>query len=240
MLSGMQLIPAVKELYHEGFYYLYRGILPPLIQKSLSLSLMFGVYENCRRPLEQLGVGSVASRATAAIIAGTAEAILMPFERVQTLLSDNSYHTKFRNMNHAFLLIRKEYGVKEYYRGLVPVLLRNGPSNAMFFLLRDECFHRTKLPEYVGSRASDFANGALVGAIVSCVFYPINVVKVAAQSTIGGEYRGTLEILRTIYYERDRSVRQIYRGVTTNCTRSFFSWGIMNVAYQYLHDALDR
>lgn len=43
-------------------------------------------------------------------------------------------------------MIIQEYGVKELYRGLVPILLRNGPSNALFFVLREEA---QKLPQKV-------------------------------------------------------------------------------------------
>jgi hypothetical protein len=43
-------------------------------------------------------------------------------------------------------MIIKENGVKELYRGLVPILLRNGPSNALFFVLREEA---QKLPQKV-------------------------------------------------------------------------------------------
>ena len=45
-------------------------------------------------------------------------------------------------------MIVHEYGVKELYRGLVPILLRNGPSNALFFVLREEA---QKLPQKVSS-----------------------------------------------------------------------------------------
>lgn len=43
-------------------------------------------------------------------------------------------------------MIIAENGFKELYRGLVPVLLRNGPSNAVFFILREEA---QKLPQGV-------------------------------------------------------------------------------------------
>jgi hypothetical protein len=35
-------------------------------------------------------------------------------------------------------MIWSEFGWKEFYRGLVPILFRNGPSNAVFFVLREE------------------------------------------------------------------------------------------------------
>lgn len=80
------------------------------------------------------------------MIAGSFEAVLMPFERVQTILADSAYHEKYKNTQHAFRVITIENGFKELYRGLVPILLRNGPSNALFFILREEA---TKLPQGV-------------------------------------------------------------------------------------------
>ena len=47
----------------------------------------------------------------------------------------------------SFRIIILENGIKELYRGLVPVLWRNGPSNAMFFVLREEADSR--LPKRV-------------------------------------------------------------------------------------------
>lgn len=37
-----------------------------------------------------------------------------------------------------FRVIWLEHGIKEFYRGIVPILYRNGPSNACFFILREE------------------------------------------------------------------------------------------------------
>lgn len=52
------------------------------------------------------------------------------------LLASNKYHDRFRNTKHAFEELR-QYGVKEYYRGVSTVVLRNGPSSVLFFGLRD-------------------------------------------------------------------------------------------------------
>lgn len=48
MLHGVQIETAFKQLRHEGIFYLYRGMFPPLAQKTLSLSLMFGVYDGIK------------------------------------------------------------------------------------------------------------------------------------------------------------------------------------------------
>lgn len=80
-------------------------------------------------------------------ISGTVEAFLMPFERIQTLLADSHYHTHFKNTSQAFHYVSMNYGYHELYRGLSPILWRNGPSNVLFFIMREEAAAR--LPKHV-------------------------------------------------------------------------------------------
>ncbi|XP_052888252.1 mitochondrial nicotinamide adenine dinucleotide transporter SLC25A51 [Anopheles moucheti] len=236
MLHGVQLTQAFGQLRSEGMTYLYRGIFPPLAQKTISLSLMFGVYDSTRRPLvEYCHVNPYTAKTVAGMVAGTFEAMLMPFERVQTLLADATYHQKYRNTHHAFKIIILENGFKELYRGLVPVLWRNGPSNAMFFVLREEADSRLpKRVSIVSQRMQEFVAGACIGAFISSLFYPLNVVKVTMQCRVGGPYDSMWTALMQVYNERDRRLRNVYKGVSMNCTRAFFSWGIMNTAYEQL------
>lgn len=64
---------------------------------------MFGVYEGTRKPMvQQLNFNPYTAKILAGIVAGSVETILMPFERVQTLLADSAYHTKFNNTVQAF------------------------------------------------------------------------------------------------------------------------------------------
>lgn len=55
--------------------------------------------------------------------------------------------------NYRYVLTH--HGFKELYRGIVPVLWRNGPSNALFFILREEASER--LPQ----RVSNFKTACL-------------------------------------------------------------------------------
>lgn len=170
MLHGVEIKSAVQELRHEGFAFLYRGILPPLAQKTISLSLMFGVYDGTKRPLVQLGINEYLAKTIAGVTAGmriayddlsiiiqwrililgTVEAVLMPFERIQTLLSDRTHHDKFRNTRQAFQYVYVNYGYRELFRGATPILWRNGPSNALFFIMREEA--ATRLPQHVSTQ----------------------------------------------------------------------------------------
>ncbi|KAF5286354.1 hypothetical protein FQR65_LT12648 [Abscondita terminalis] len=242
ILGGSKAYGAVKDLYDEGFYYLYRGILPPLMQKTFSLSIMFGVYEEVRRPLiEEANINPYYAKIIAGIVAGSTEAILMPFERIQTILIDPRYHDRFKNTFHVFKTIGLQYGIREYYRGLVPILLRNGPSNVCFFVLRDEFqMHYKKSNSMMKQTVSEFLCGALIGVVLSSIFFPLNVLKIRLQSQIGGDFLSLQKGIMHVYRERGGSIRNFYYGVNASIIRSFFSWGIMNAAYEQLKEALNK
>ncbi|CAG4921754.1 unnamed protein product [Colias eurytheme] len=101
MMHGVEATFALNQLQKEGLGYLYRGMLPPLLQRSLSMSLMFGVYDECLEPLLDKQINPYLSKTIAGVVAGCFEATLMPFERLQTLLIHPKYHSKFKNTAHA-------------------------------------------------------------------------------------------------------------------------------------------
>ncbi|XP_046392503.1 mitochondrial nicotinamide adenine dinucleotide transporter SLC25A51 [Ischnura elegans] len=246
MLHGVKTTSAIKQLYTEGIFYLYRGILPPLLQKTASVSIMFGCYEGYQKqfPQEMRDSHPRVTKTVAAVLAGCTEAILSPFERIQTLMQDKSYHGRFVNTAHAFREVASHYGVREFYRGIVPILCRNGPSNAAFFFLREEAqkpgvlfWMSSPNPSPAASALADFCSGALIGAFISTVFYPMNVFKTHMQIRLGGRFVTLREIFSEIYNERG-SWREMYRGVHVNYTRALITWGVINVSYEALKKLL--
>ncbi|KAI4904901.1 hypothetical protein NFI96_009963 [Prochilodus magdalenae] len=238
-LHGVRVTEAVRQLQHEGLRNLYRGLLPPLLQKTTTVAIMFGLYEDFSRLLlrqaRAKGAPELLTRSVAAALAGTAEAALTPFERVQTLLQDHRHNGRFHNTAHAFRTLLRDHGVKECYRGLVPVLLRNGPSNVLFFGLRGPI--KQRLPEAhtrTSHMLNDFVCGGLLGAALGIMFYPLNVVKSRAQAQVGGEFVPCLRVLATVWRERGGSVALLFRGATLNYHRSLLSWGIINSTYELL------
>ncbi|XP_030644180.1 solute carrier family 25 member 51 [Chanos chanos] len=239
-LFGVSAAEAVRQLRKDGLRTLYRGLLPPMLQKTSTVALMFGLYEDFSRLLPRHIAAATAApdlltRSLAAVLAGTAEAVLTPFERVQTLLQDPRHHARFQNTSHCFRKLLSDYGVRECYRGLVPILLRNGPSNALFFGLRGPI--KELLPEAeseAGHLVNDFICGGVLGAVLGVVFYPLNVVKSRAQAQIGGEFLSSRAILLTILQEREGKVTRLFRGVHLNYQRSVLSWGIINATYELL------
>ncbi|KAM4603876.1 mitochondrial nicotinamide adenine dinucleotide transporter SLC25A51-like [Polymixia lowei] len=236
-LFGVCASEALHQLQAEGLRNLYRGLLPPLLQKTTTVAIMFGLYEDLSHLLPRpTNAPELLTRSVAAVLAGTAEAALSPFERVQTLLQDPRHHSRFHNTAHTFsFLLRSEHGVLECYRGLVPILLRNGPSNALFFAFRGPL--KELLPEAQGHAThllSDFICGGLLGAFLGVMFYPLNVVKSRAQARVGGRFLTVRELLAIILKEREGRLTLLYRGVHLNYHRSILSWGIINATYELL------
>ncbi|XP_013390327.1 solute carrier family 25 member 51 [Lingula anatina] len=239
-LHGIRSHTAFEELRKEGLKNLYRGLPAPLLQKTCSLSIMFGCYEKYLRLIRQQApkMHVIVQQSTAAILAGCTEALLMPLERTQVLLLDKAYHDHFQNTWHALREL-KSYGVSEYYRGLTPILLRNGLSNAVFFGFRTrlkEQFPSTQ--SYAVNAIEDFVSGACLGAFISTVFYPVNVVKTHMQKTVGGPFPGIIATGKVVFEERGRAWKKMFRGVHVNYTRSFLSWGIINASYELLRKLL--
>lgn len=77
MLHGVKIDMAFGQLRSEGIRYLYRGLLPPLAQKTLSLSVMFGVYDGIKKPaIEHYKINQYYAKCFAGCVAGTGNLII--------------------------------------------------------------------------------------------------------------------------------------------------------------------
>ena len=239
-VEGIRLYKAARQLKKEGLRNVYRGLLPPLMQRTLSVSLMFGTYSSYKQFLASSFPSShyLLVHTVAATGAGFTEAILVPFERVQCLLQVKEYNTQLQNTKHAFQHLYR-YGPQEYYRGLTAVLLRNGLSNILFLGLREPLENALPTPSsQLGESLNAFISGAGLGAALSTIFFPLNVVKSRMQTRLGGRFVGMRETFDVVFEERRRQWRKIFRGVHVNYTRAFISWGIINACYELLKKLL--
>jgi hypothetical protein len=245
-LYAIAVKDAVKQLQSEGIAHLYRGLLPPLIMRTTTRSIMFGMYEKYQALLgcsESTSTSLSICHAQAAFLAGATEATLCPLERTQTLLQSNAYHGQFRNTFEAMKVVSR-HGFTEFYRGYTVIVCRNGLSNVLFFTLRDPLKH--KIMQVIPSDSehplshllSDFISGAALGASISTLFFPINVVKTRMQIPLGTPFQNPFKIFMTIWKERNGSIKELYRGVHLNFTRSLLAWGITNTAFNLLQRTL--
>ena len=239
---GFRFFLALRQLRKEGLVNLYRGLLPPLLQRTATVSLMFGTYHSYRDSLRRLTPSApyVAVHTLAALGAGTTEAILAPFERVQVVLQIKDFHQRYHNTFHTFREISRRGGVTELYRGTSAIVVRNGLSNVLFFGLREPLMDALPYPRSeIGKTVNAFVSGAGLGAFLSSVFFPLNVVKTRMQAVVEGPHAGIFSTARVIFDERNRRWRKMYRGIHINYTRSFLSWGIINAVYEFMKNNIE-
>uniref|UniRef100_A0A915Q7E1 Mitochondrial carrier protein n=1 Tax=Setaria digitata TaxID=48799 RepID=A0A915Q7E1_9BILA len=234
-LQGITAKEVFRQLRNEGYWMLYRGILPPLIQRTTTRSVMFGMFDKFHRYFGCLECHAPQTRITcfacAAFMAGAVEAISCPLERTQVLLQSPRYNQCYQNTIQAFSELAK-IGPKELYRGFTVILLRNGLSNVLFFTLRkpfrdlvidydQQCVSdniNDKLPEQLVTFVGDFISGAVLGASISSLFFPLNVVKQRIQSTVNTPFLSAWKTFQIIWVERNGSLKELFRGITLNYT----------------------
>lgn len=255
MLGNISFSEAFMQIKSEGVANFYRGLLPPLLQKSTSYSIMFGTQNEYYLILKgacdntnSKYIKSISPSNKNSIItsisgglAGLTEAILTPFERVQALLQMQKYHSSYRHTWHVFEDVTKSHGLKELYRGVSAICMRNSLSNALFFSLRSpmkQMFPQTN--NRFQNSFYDFINGGLLGAMISTLFYPLNVIKSNMQARVGGHFPGILPTFRVIYEARGKKIHLIFKGVGVNFSRAMMAWGITNSVYELVLNYMKR
>ena len=247
MVHGLSALDSVKQLYHEGLYRLYRGSLPPLGKQTITRSLMFGNYALFSRQIHEYHPSWKPETVLifASFLSGCTEAVLTPFERIQVILQDSKQHNNYANTADALQKIKSNFGISELYRGMTAITFRNGAGNIVFFYAKEKSklwnFTSTQqgaAKDHIGWRVTlnNFLTGSVVGATVSTLFYPMNVIKTHMQLKVGGSFLRFTDVLTKVL--KERGFKGMWQGVHINYSRSFISWGIINATYEIVSDLL--
>lgn len=81
---------------------------------------------------------------------------------------------------------------------------------------------------------TDFLSGGVAGAFTSTLFFPLNVLKIHSQLSLGVPFESPWTALRITLRERSYSARSFYRGVRVNALRSLVSWAIISASYEWM------
>lgn len=239
ILEHSKLRRAYTNVSKEGPFLLYRGVLPPLVQKVISLSVMFGVFDFASKSLKSLELNNRLQILLAGFTSGTVKTIIMPFERIQMLLVHSKYQEQYKNTLDAFLKVGKQYGVKEYYRGFALVWIRSASSNSCFFLARGEAEKIFGVRETIyWEGLKNFGIGGIIGGVLSIVFYPFKVMRVVYHRDLGGPVPSLLQVISLVYYYNGRGVPNFFRGVLLNSLRALLSWGLTNMSFEFFKNQL--
>ena len=240
-LEGVKWTAAFSRLKREGISHVYRGVVPPLLQRAASASVMFGFQSQSQRFLYRhqgmMELPPQMNTIISATLAGCLETFLTPFERVQTLIQASNSPHLYKNTSQALSSLYKTYGLRELYRGLSPILLRNCIGNILYFTGKDWFYRRSYSQDFsVGRRhLTDFIIGGFLGSTIGAVIFPFNVVKAQMQFSVGSQYTSLRSTLRTLINEREhKKFARLYSGLPVNFFRSLISWGVITMVYEWL------
>lgn len=191
-------------------------------------AIVFGVYGNINEFLKKKNCidhdenlcRKMKREFIAGMISGGAQCLITcPMElvkcRMQVYSSSNAHSM---TMTETIRRIRKENGIKAFYRGLIPTLLRDAPAFGIYFSSFE---YLVDLQGETPSEGSFLMAGGIAG-IFSWVFtYPIDVIKTKIQ--IDGakcDYK-LLKCGQLMFQESRRSWKVFFRGITPTLLRAF-------------------
>ena len=125
----------------------FQGFLPTLARNIPAVSCYFGVYETVRRlEAEARGVGVEQLTVAELLIAGSVGGLsywvgTYPIDCVKSAIQADDIrkeHRRFGGMADAARSMWAEGGVKRFFKGITPCLMRAAPANAVCFLLYEK------------------------------------------------------------------------------------------------------
>lgn len=242
-LHGSSISGALRQLGQEGPFRFYRGVFPPLLAKTLQGMVMFGSYSSFLGLLTTRAAGphSAGQRATAGLLAGLVEALLLsPFERVQNVLQDGRKVPRFPTTPDILWEFNSYAATAKltrgYYRGLGLVLLRNGLGSALYFSAKEPfctSLSQRGLPRWL----QNFVTGSVLGTLVALLLYPLGVLITNVQAQVGKQETLTLQAsVAAIWASHGRKATRLYRGGTLLILRSCLTWGLTTAIQDFLKE----
>lgn len=227
---------AVVELKKEGLPKLYRGVLMPLLQRTLNSTVLFGVQDTFHHQLtlsSQTVFPSYALPALAGLPTGVVEAlVLTPLERIQNLLQNNQNDKSLPKIRSVLVELNNHRLATGYYRAFVPIVVRNALGSTLYFGMKGpiyDAMHAQGLPPVVAS----FASGTLSSWPITLIVFPMSVLVANMQKNLEGEVKGAMASWRILWDSRKHSVYQLYRGGSLVILRSCISWGVTTALYDW-------
>ncbi|KAM4733043.1 solute carrier family 25 member 53-like [Anableps anableps] len=225
---------AVGQLYKEGPVKLYRGVVPPLLMRTLNGTLLFGLQDTLFRHLSLSTHNTTFAAALPALAgfgAGMVEAVIFtPFERVQNVLQNGQNDRHLPSLRSVLTTLKVQRISQGYYRAFLPITARNTLGSSLYFGLKGPVC-ATVAGQGLSPMASSFISGTLTSMAISLTLYPLSVLVANMQAQVGGDMKGVIACWRVLWKSRNHSVALLYRGGTLVILRSCITWGITTAIY---------
>ncbi|KAG4302472.1 hypothetical protein PCANB_001316 [Pneumocystis canis] len=232
-----------KVLSQDGFFGLYRGLVPPLLGTIPIISITFCCYDFFKFLIRRFSGVSSELTIQHIVLAGflstiPATLVTAPLERVKIILQIQEQYGKNR-FNGIFGVLKHLYktdGIKSVFRGGYLTLARDGPGSAIYFGV----YEATK--RYMTPPSSDKLSigttvmaGGLAGIAMWSVVFPIDTIK----SAIQGSDKVNFKLVCTTLY-RQRGILCFFPGFGPAILRSFPANSASFLGVEVVHKILDN
>ncbi|ESK82473.1 mitochondrial tricarboxylate transporter [Moniliophthora roreri MCA 2997] len=233
-------VTIVKEtLKTQGVAGLYSGCMALVIGNAAKAGVRFVSYDHFKSILaDSQGKISAPRSLVAGLGAGMMEAIfaVTPSETIKTKLIDDAHrpNPQYRGLVHGTVSIVRQEGILGIYRGLFPVMMRQGANSAVRFTTYStlkQFVQGTARPGQTLPSAITFGIGAIAGLVTVYTTMPLDVVKTRMQSLEAkSQYRNSFHCAYRIFTEE--GVLRFWTGTTPRLARLVLSGGIVFTAYE--------
>ncbi|KLO16582.1 mitochondrial tricarboxylate transporter [Schizopora paradoxa] len=223
----------------KGAKGLYAGCSALVVGNAAKAGVRFLSYDHFKSMLaDSRGKVSAPRSLLAGLGAGMMEAIfaVTPSETIKTKLIDDAKrpNPQYRGLLHGTVSIVKQEGLFGIYRGLFPVMMRQGANSAVRFTTY------TTLKQFVQGNARPgqpipssltFGIGAIAGLVTVYTTMPLDVIKTRMQSLEARQqYRNSFHCGYRIFTEE--GLLRFWTGTTPRLARLVLSGGIVFTIYE--------
>lgn len=231
----------------EGFFSLYKGLIPNLIGIAPSRAIYFAVYNKAKGALmsTHLANSSTTHMLSALTASWTVSTLTNPIWFVKTKIQlDMSAKGQRRSISHVVKEVFQNEGIFGFYRGLVASYV--GASETMIYFVLYERLkmilsnyeQKSKLTPLEYVYAAFLAKSAATIAV-----YPHEVVRTrlrqeSAKSTKDQIYKGFIQTFKKVYKEEGRV--GLYGGMGAHLMRQVPNTVIMFLTYESIVNILTQ
>ena len=197
-----------------------------VVGNSMKAGVRFLTYDFFKNKLsDSQGKISAPRSLLAGLGAGMTEAIfaVTPSETIKTKLIDDAKrpNPQYRGLIHGTSCIIKQEGISGIYRGLFPVMMRQGANSAVRFTTYatlKQLVQGTARPGQPLPSAITFGIGAIAGLVTVYTTMPLDVVKTRMQQLEArAQYRNSFHCAYRIFTEE--GVLRFWTGTTPMLAR---------------------
>ncbi|GAB1518846.1 hypothetical protein RhiTH_001911 [Rhizoctonia solani] len=222
-------ITIVRNTWNQhGIRGFYSGCTALVVGNAAKAGVRFVSYDRFKRALaDKDGKVSAPRSLVAGLGAGMMEAIfaVTPSETIKTKLIDDSKlpQPRFRGLIHGTGIIVREEGIRGIYRGLFPVMMRQGANSAVRFTtystLKQFVQSNMRLREGVPLPSSvTFGVGAIAGLVTVYTTMPLDVIKTRMQSLKArSQYKNSFDCAYQTFV--NDGLLSFWRGATPRLAR---------------------